>query len=99
MSWRSVPVPNDSGLLARFGGEEFAVVLPGAGPDEARDLAQRLVDAVNTTTVRQAPDWKLSISVGIATNSAQQSHKASDLIAQADNAMYNAKAAGKNQYK
>lgn len=85
-------------LLARFGGEEFAIVLPGAGPDAARDAADRLLQAVRSVTLRQAPDWKLSVSIGTAGwQPGDPVVKSGDALARADRALYAAKQAGKDR--
>jgi diguanylate cyclase (GGDEF)-like protein/PAS domain S-box-containing protein len=84
-------------VLARFGGEEFALVLPGINRDGAAVVAQRLLAAVRAVTVRQAADWQLSVSVG--TSSWAPGHpatKAVQLLADADQALYAAKHAGKD---
>ena len=84
--------------LARFGGEEFTVVLPGIDAEGALVVADRLVTAIRQVTVRQAGDWSLSISVGLSTwLPGATTRKPADLLAQADLALYAAKAAGKDQ--
>ncbi len=85
-------------VLARFGGEEFTVVLPGIDSDGALVVANRLVAAIRRTTVRQAGDWPLSVSVGLSTwIPGAATRKSADLLAQADLALYAAKAAGKDR--
>jgi diguanylate cyclase (GGDEF)-like protein/PAS domain S-box-containing protein len=85
-------------VLARFGGEEFALVLPGISHDGAAVVAQRLLEAVRAVTVRQAAGWQLSVSVGSATWTAgHPAAKALELLGEADEALYAAKRAGKDQ--
>lgn len=85
-------------VLARFGGEEFALVLPGINRDGAAVVAQRLLDAVRAVTVRQAAGWQLSVSVGTSSWApGHPSTKAVQLLAQADQALYAAKRAGKDR--
>ncbi len=85
-------------VLARFGGEEFAVVLPGIDVDGALVVADRLVAAVRQVTVRQAGDRALSVSIGASTwLPGATTRKSTDLLAQADHALYAAKAAGKDR--
>jgi len=85
-------------LVARYGGEEFSVVLPGADVVAAGLVGQRLVDAVRATTIRQASDWPLSVSVGAATwLPDRELLKADELVERADQALYEAKAAGRNR--
>lgn len=85
-------------VLARFGGEEFAVVLPGADHDGAGEVAGRLAEAVRAVVVRQAPGWALTVSVGTATRIAGDGGATPrELLARADEALYAAKAAGKDR--
>jgi len=85
-------------VLARFGGEEFAVVLPGIAAEGAQAVADRLVAAVREVSIRQAGDWSLSVSVGLSTwLPGATTRKPAELLAQADLALYAAKAAGKDQ--
>ncbi len=88
----------DGDVLARFGGEEFAAVLPGADRDAAIAAAQRLVEAVRAVTMRQAADWSLSVSVGTASwHPGDDPVKSGDALALADRALYAAKRAGKDR--
>ncbi len=85
-------------LLARFGGEEFAVVLPSTDARGALAVATRLVEAIRAVTVRQAAGWGLSVSVGTATWLPDGPPAASgEVVARADEALYAAKSAGKDQ--
>jgi len=85
-------------VFARFGGEEFAAVLPGASRDVALATAQRLVEAVRAVTVRQAANWDLSISVGTFTwHPGDTAIKSGDALALADRALYAAKRDGKDR--
>ena len=85
-------------VLARYGGEEFAVILPDVDADGAAVVANRLVQAVRTVTIRQAAGWQVSVSVGAATClPGADLASSSELVARADTALYAAKAAGKNR--
>jgi diguanylate cyclase (GGDEF)-like protein len=81
-------------VLCRIGGEEFAVILPGAGLDESLGLAERLRNAVATATFPAT--GRLTVSVGVAVSPAHSSSPR-DLIACADLALLDAKATGKNR--
>ena len=72
-------------LLARIGGDEFAVTMPGCGLSEAVELGDQLRAAL--------PDG-LTCSIGVAEWSGAES--AADLLARADQALYAAKNAGRN---
>jgi diguanylate cyclase (GGDEF)-like protein/PAS domain S-box-containing protein len=85
-------------MLARFGGEEFSVVLPDTNDAGAAVIADCLIRAVRTATVRQAPNWPISVSIGIATwKPGDDQVRPVDLMTRADLALYAAKAAGKDQ--
>jgi diguanylate cyclase (GGDEF)-like protein len=85
-------------LVARYGGEEFAVVLPGADRSGAATVGARLVEAVRGVTVRQAPDWNLSVSAGTATWYPEaEVIKSPILLGRADEALYEAKGSGKDR--
>jgi diguanylate cyclase (GGDEF)-like protein len=79
---------------ARIGGEEFVLLLPGTGSDEALEAAERLREAVGALV---GPDGKrLTISFGVVEHPA---HGAtwSDLMRSADAALYEAKAGGRDR--
>ena len=87
----------ESGFLARFGGEEFSVVLANTSVDEATRVGTRLVEAIRTVTLRQAPDTMITVSIGVAGwASGEPAVKAAELLRRADSALYDAKAAGRN---
>jgi diguanylate cyclase (GGDEF)-like protein len=78
---------------ARMGGEEFAILLPDAGKDAAYDVAERARCAVARI---QLADSTLSCSAGVATASPDDASPG-DLLAQADNALYQAKRLGRDR--
>ena len=83
-------------LLARFGGEEFCVLLPGVNLDRALIVAERIRLAIKTLT----PDdigGRLTISIGVASVDADQPDVSLvDVLTNADGAMYQAKLAGRD---
>ena len=85
-------------VLARYGGDEFVALLPETGMEDARRVAQRLVDAVNEIAISTGTgkDAKSTVSVGIAIHPNHASDL-KDLFLFADNMMYKAKAEGKNR--
>lgn len=85
-------------VVARFGGEEFAAVLPGVDAAGGLVVAQRMVEAVRAVTVRQAPDWRLSVSAGVAGwDPTDPATKPTALLARADAALYAAKSGGRDR--
>ncbi len=86
-------------LVARLGGEEFAVLLPGL--DEAATLAaaERLRQAVQALAIahRGAPGGVVTISAGAATMYAEPGSRPAQLIEAADQALYGAKNSGRNR--
>lgn len=85
-------------LVARYGGEEFAIILPHTDAAGALRVGLQLVEAVRALTVRQAPGWNLSVSVGTASwLPDRELITSSELHGRADEALYAAKAAGKNR--
>ncbi|MDK9558373.1 GGDEF domain-containing protein [Marinobacter sp. M216] len=87
-------------LLARFGGEEFAVLLPTTPEDGALQVAERLRQAIENATVypgAQEAAVNLSVSVGVATVIPPPEETYDELIRRADEALYEAKGAGRNR--
>lgn len=91
----------ESDVLARLAGDEFAVLMPEvASAQDAARLAQRLIDSLGVSAQRpllpDCPDARIGASVGIAMAVGGDPDL---LVAEADEAMYAAKAAGKNCYR
>lgn len=85
-------------LLARFGGEEFAVLLAGVNMREAAAMAERLRAAVEQYPITaKAVRLSVTVSIGIAARDAGMTPK--NLIEAADMALYAAKGAGRNQVR
>jgi diguanylate cyclase (GGDEF)-like protein/putative nucleotidyltransferase with HDIG domain len=83
------------GLAGRLGGDEFGVWLNGARQD-ARDVAQRIVDNCRTSISESGHD-QVSVSVGLAT-APHDGDEISALLESADAALYRAKTAGRDRY-
>ena len=92
-------VGRDDIQLARFGGDEFAVMLTGVNLQErARLLAQAIVDCFQVPTEAAGRHVYVGASLGLAIGAAPTIDSA-ELIRRADVAMYAAKAAGKRRWK
>lgn len=83
-------------LCTRFGGEEFAIVMPGSGPENSAPVAERIRQRIEAfrTNESELADLRVTASIGMSV-----SHGASarELIANADQALYQAKREGKNR--
>lgn len=96
---RAIP-QRSSDLVARFGGEEFVALLPGTGIEDAMQLAQRMRQAVAGlhmphATSPVAPG--VTASFGVAVWLPQADDQPSELVADADAALYRAKEHGRNR--
>lgn len=93
----SVRTPED--LVARYGGEEFVVVLPAAAIDEATQVADRIRSNIAKSSlphVASEVSQRVTVSMGIAQTDGSQ--KPDDIIAHADEALYQAKQHGRNRW-
>lgn len=84
-------------MIVRYGGDEFALILPEAGESQAHQVAQRVAELLDEFTLK-TPDGariKATTSIGIAIHPIHGDNPR-DLFLVADNMMYKAKKAGKN---
>jgi diguanylate cyclase (GGDEF)-like protein len=89
-------VLRDIDYAARWGGEEFAILLPDTDLEQAIDAAERMRVAVeNHDFSSLIGDTKLTISIGVASNQHYPDH--SSLLVAADQALYQAKEQGRNR--
>ena len=85
-----------SDVICRYGGEEFVVILPGAGLEDAQYRAENLCrDFKNTSVSFEENKLKTTISIGVAIYP-QHGYTSDEIIHAADSAMYAAKQAGRN---
>lgn len=87
----------DGDVVYRYGGEEFSILLPDATPDQAIDVAERVRAAVEQAPIEgqeTQPGGTLTVSVGVSSLAAPD-HEA--VAARADQALYEAKQAGRNR--
>lgn len=88
----------DNDSIGRLGGEEFAVILPQADGEHALEVAQRLRQTIADTGVALEHGLPLhfTVSIGVATVEGPGTN-IDTLLRQADNALYEAKGAGRNR--
>ncbi len=85
-------------LVARFGGEEFVVVLPNTNLENAKFVAEKMRALVEVHLFSdQGRQWPVTVSIGVASLVEDQPANASDLLQLADQALYLAKDAGRNR--
>ena len=84
-------------LFGRYGGEEFAVILPDTDMDGAEEVAERIRQAIAKNTIRyKERNISVTASIGVAVINSQDK-RYEDLISNADLALYEAKGAGRNR--
>lgn len=89
---RNIDIP------ARYGGDEFLIVLSETPVNGARMFCERLRKAIETSTFTNGVDSiKLTISIGFAMTNSSEQISAKDLVRRADMALYEAKRSGRNQ--
>ncbi|MBX7104111.1 MAG: diguanylate cyclase [Gemmataceae bacterium] len=91
----------DADAVARIGGEEFAVLLPGATPESAAAVAERLRLAIATLPFQfdtsEGKPMELSITISVGWVYAPAPCEVLDLLTRGDLALYSAKANGRNR--
>lgn len=95
---KGVRRPGD--LAARYGGDEFSVLLPQTDQNGAKHVAQRIKSMVSLSPIpfhHPAGFERITISLGVATLVPDKTHSATDLVQAADRALYEAKRCGRNR--
>lgn len=84
-------------LLARVGGEEFAVLLPHTSLDQATRLADRLLEVINHLSVPISKGTSIQVTMSLGVTDLAPEEEAKAFVERADDAMYEAKNLGRNQ--
>lgn len=85
-------------VAARYGGDEFVLLLPRASAEEAGRVAQRIRDEFRqASAILLRRNEGVGMSIGVASMQTDSPHNTDQLIAAADAALYGAKAAGRNR--
>lgn len=96
---KTVLRPTD--MIARYGGKEFAIILPNTRLDGAEHLAKEILKSVNFLNIKheESPTRFLSVSIGVTYHKAFHISDYSELFKRSDQALHDAKNSGRNQYK
>src|SRR5205807_8531511 len=85
----------DNDLVARYGGDEIAVLLPDTDQDQARSAAERMVAAVRRSQIPATPARDLTFGIGVGSCPSDAS-SADEVLMAADQALYFAKRSGRD---
>lgn len=89
-----------SDRVARIGGDEFGILVPGVSSgEEVERLAQALIDSVAEVQIAGQPHLKLGVSIGICMLPDDDCRDEAAIMGTADRLMYEAKKAGKNRFR
>jgi diguanylate cyclase (GGDEF)-like protein/PAS domain S-box-containing protein len=83
---------------ARFGGDEFAILLEGANEAQARVVADRLLSSLGAPVAIGEREVQVTVSIGVAVDSSDAEVDADDVLREADLAMYSAKSGAPGTY-
>jgi diguanylate cyclase (GGDEF)-like protein len=87
-------------VLCRFGGEEFCVLLPGFNLEQAADVAEAIRYAIEMeagSSIDTVPNLRITSSFGVSQLGLGDTQNLLQLIERADQGLYAAKEAGRNQ--
>lgn len=86
-------VASDVGIVCRYGGEEFCILMPNMSLDDARTVAETVRTSI---AALQFPQLTITVSSGVSTRDGTV-HSPQDLLDQADKALYYSKETGRNR--
>ncbi|WP_460948793.1 GGDEF domain-containing protein [Pseudomonas marginalis] len=92
-------VVRKSDVVARIGGDEFIVLMPGTDKASAILVAERIIKTLGDYTDTHADYDGLGVSIGITESAPARPESVDQILSRADIAMYEAKSAGKNCYR
>jgi diguanylate cyclase (GGDEF)-like protein len=87
----------EADVAARFGGDEFILLLPRTSGSAAGNVAERITTRFMETLAREWPQFPTTLSIGVASLRVTRASTAEALIHEADLALYAAKTGGRNR--
>ena len=84
-------------IACRYGGEEFALVMPDTGPEDAAQVCERIGAALRETHWPQHPERRVTVSIGIVGSTDGASVSADEWVSRADACLYKAKTGGRDR--
>jgi diguanylate cyclase (GGDEF)-like protein len=84
-------------VACRFGGEEFALIMPNTAPADAMKFAERIREALSQLTWARHPDHRVTVSIGLTGTTSASAMTPEQWLEAADRNLYAAKRGGRNQ--
>lgn len=88
----------DTDIIGRWGGEEFAVLMPGCDAKAAASTAQRIIEAMRSERFRSSESAPMAATVSIGVHTDRSNTDLERRLMLADRALYQAKEAGRDQF-
>ncbi len=90
-------IARQADIACRYGGEEFAVIMPDTTPEQALNLCERIRAALDETDWPGKPNRHITISAGVAGSEGPTTIGRDEWIVQADQNLYRSKSEGRNR--